>query len=548
MLNIKEAMKLPSMEKTKLVAGEKGIHNKIKWVTIVEVLEDIERIQEGEFLITTGFNLLESQKNLEIFHNLLRYRPLSGVAIYTSFYLDKIPNSFIEIAEKNHLPLIEIPTDINFSEITKEILEKIVNRQTKLLEQSQKIHHELTALILNDHNLTKVTERLAQLTKSNIYIFDPFYDIIYSYKEILHEIKYSQTTFTINQNSINISDYLLQNSNKASSEHNIFKSHCFTISPIIAKSTCFGWIVMIKPKATWQKLDDIAIERATSIYAMEFLKKQAVEETQLRIQSDLLDDIFNKNYVNEPSILDKGLKLNYDFSLPQSVLHLTFKQEKNHNIHIVNKLCRITEQLLQQRNKQYMIQTKFDSINILTNVNGKTVTEQQQYTMALAEELLTIWNSYYSKIPITIGIGQTYNQIRDLGKSAQEAQNATLLSKLINKSQNIIHYNDLGVYNLLLTMSQSGINLSHIYNEYIGGLLNREGNEIDLIQTLDMYFKHNQSIKNTSEELYIHRHTLRYRLNQIEQLTDLNLKKSDDLLKLQLGVMAFNLIGVIGKT
>src|SRR5690606_24823203 len=134
------------------------------------------------------------------------------------------------------------------------------------------------------------------------------------------------------------------------------------------------------------------------------------------------------------------------------------KQGKNQNIHIVNKICRITEQLLQQRNKQYMIQTKFDSINILTNVNGKTVTEQQQYTMALAEELLTIWNSYYSKIPITIGIGQTYNQIRDLGKSAQEAQNATLLSKLINKSQNIIHYNDLGVYNLLLTMSQNGFN------------------------------------------------------------------------------------------
>lgn len=163
-ITIHDALQLPIMEKTKLVAGHLGIENQIKWVTIVEILEDIERLQKGEFLITTGFKLMEDEARMEVFHHLLKSRLLSGVAIYTSFYMKEIPQSFINLANDHDLPLIEIPVDINFSEITKEILEQIVNKQTYLLEQSEKIHRELTTLILNDQSLTEVTKRLAQLT------------------------------------------------------------------------------------------------------------------------------------------------------------------------------------------------------------------------------------------------------------------------------------------------------------------------------------------------------------------------------------------------
>ena len=67
-ISIKDALQLPIMQKTRLVAGKRGIENQIKWVTIIEVLEDIERLQKGEFLITTGFKLIEDENRLESFH------------------------------------------------------------------------------------------------------------------------------------------------------------------------------------------------------------------------------------------------------------------------------------------------------------------------------------------------------------------------------------------------------------------------------------------------------------------------------------------------
>jgi len=539
-ISVKKALQLPIMKNTRLAAGHGGIENNIKWVTIVEVLEDIKRLEKGEFLVTTGFKLLEDEDRIEIFHDLLRSNFLSGVAIYTSFYMEHIPESFIELADANDLPLIEIPVDINFSEITKAILEQIVNSQMRLLEQSEKIHIELTNLILNDHSLHEVTDRLSQLTASKVIVYNEHFDIIHS-KDFFYENNSIETFFTnivINRHESELSAYLKLSSKKETKKVLHLDNHILTIYPIIAKRICFGWIVMAKPEENWQELNDIAIERASSIYAMEFLKKAAIEETKLRIQSNLLDDIFNKNDANKKFITDRAQKLNYDLSLNQAVFYLTFKEINSNKM---DRLYYITEQMLIQKNKQHIIQKKFNSIIFLTNIVGETKKNKYEHCISLANELQKEWRYHFSQSGMMIGIGKDYNQIDQLGKSANEAHYAVQLSDLIHPEANIVHYADLGMYDLLLEMKRNGMNLQSIYEENMTGLLKKSNKEIDLIETMAIYFKNNQSIQHTAEELFIHRHTLRYRLNQIEERTGLNMKSADDRLKLELSVMAYKL-------
>lgn len=546
-ITVKNAMKLPIMKNTKLKAGHAGVDNHIKWVTVIEVLEDIKRLQKGEFLITTGFKLLEDQERLEIFHDLLRSNFLSGVAIYTSFYMERIPDSFIALAEESGLPLIEIPEDINFSQITKAILEQIVNNQLYLLEQSDKIHRELTDLILNDQSLKEVTERLSQLTGSNIFIYNELYDIIHSHydpNENLN-IEVSYTNIMINQHETDLSPHLTSSLKNETKVVLRLDHYVLTIYPILARRTCFGWIVMIKPKDEWRKLNDMAIERASSIYAIEFLKKAAIEKTQIRIHSNILDDIFNKNYANEQIIKDRALKLNYDLTLSQAVFHLTFSNAKDTDSKIMDRLYYITEQLFIQKNKQHLIQIKYHSITCLTNVVGETTLDKYNHCVSLAKELMKVWNFHFPDISIIIGIGKDYDQISQIGKSANEAQYAIQLRDLITSKVNIVHYKDLGMYDLLLEMKQNGMNLKRFYEKSIHGLLKKSDKEIDLIETIQVYFKNNQSIQKTAEELFIHRHTLRYRLKQIEERTGLHLKSADDRLQLELSVMVYKLVRLL---
>lgn len=542
-ITVSEALKLPILEKAKLIAGHQGVTKQIKWVTIVEVLDDIERLQDGEFLITTGFNLTEEQERMEIFHNLFKAKSLSGVAIYTSFYLKEIPQSFIKLANKHALPLIEIPVDINFSEITKAILKKIVNKQSYMIEQSDLIHRQLTELILNDQSLAEVTKRLAQLTSSEIIVYDECYQIIFRNNEFVthSSIHISNSFITLHHKQIDISQYFIQSMNRETIESIFFENKVFIFCPIIAKKSCFGWIVMIKEEAEWQESDNFVIERATSIYAMEFLKQKAIEETKLRIQSNLIDDILNKKYINKKVVFEQGYKLNYDFTLQQAIFYFTFEDKLNINLQLIDRLYYMIERLFLQKKKQHIIQTKLHAIILLTNVHGETDEEHVHYSLSLAKEIKNEWDYYYPKNGLIIGIGKTYNDIDQLSNSASEAQYAALLHHLIDAENNIIHYTDLGMYDLLITMKEAGIDLSTVYVDIIEKLKAESEKEVDLIETLDVFFKHNQSIQRASEELFIHRHTLRYRLGQIEQRTGLHLKSNDDILKLQLGVMAYKL-------
>lgn len=59
-----------------------------------------------------------------------------------------------------------------------------------------------------------------------------------------------------------------------------------------------------------------------------------------------------------------------------------------------------------------------------------------------------------------------------------------------------------------------------------------------LMQTLSVYFDTGANASETADRLFLHRNSLLYRLERIQELTGLNLKESDARLALQLGLLA----------
>lgn len=68
-----------------------------------------------------------------------------------------------------------------------------------------------------------------------------------------------------------------------------------------------------------------------------------------------------------------------------------------------------------------------------------------------------------------------------------------------------------------------------------------------MLETLDVYLYNNQNIQTTAGDLFIHRHTLNYRLKQIETKTGLQLKSADDRMQIQLAIMAYKLLNHTGE-
>ena len=67
-------------------------------------------------------------------------------------------------------------------------------------------------------------------------------------------------------------------------------------------------------------------------------------------------------------------------------------------------------------------------------------------------------------------------------------------------------------------------------------------NDSNLTQVLQCYLNHNGSVKETADELYVHRNTVNYKLAKIRELTGMDLSSIDARIQLAIGLMLQNIL------
>ncbi|MGE6631628.1 PucR family transcriptional regulator [Bacillus sp. NPDC077027] len=543
---VKDALSLDIMKETTLIAGQSGLHREIQWVTIVEIIEDTSRLSEGELLVTTGFGLAENKQKLEQFAHLIRSCRLSAVAIYKDFYLKHIPDALITVANESGTPLIEIPAHLNFSDLTKAILEQIVNSQLHQLKYSAAIHRRLTHLNVSNKNVKQITDELAQLTSANIVVLDVFLNQTAAHLN-KNEVTYSPAEgFITDKETIHMNSLLKRAEEKGLLVYEHCGEYVLAACPVLAMGDVFGFIVSLKKKKEWLSLDAIAIEHAGAVYAIEWLKQKAVQDTQNQMQGHLLDDILQQQYTEESYVMEQATKLHYEMKGEQVVIYFQFQHQHTQlDHHMVQRLSQLLSSIYERRQIPFLLKARLDSIFVLTHAGQKAVQETEWYDAA--EECRKMWSYFFPIHPIVIGIGKAYDHMSLFAKSAKEAQYAARLLPLLKTDDSIIHYQHLGLYGMLLEMNEAGMNLHDFYVELLSPLLYTKKQGADLIHTLEVYLAHNENIQKSAGELFIHRHTLSYRLKQIETKTGCSLKSTDDRMKLQLSIMAYRLSGLLDQ-
>lgn len=91
-------------------------------------------------------------------------------------------------------------------------------------------------------------------------------------------------------------------------------------------------------------------------------------------------------------------------------------------------------------------------------------------------------------------------------------------------------YHDLGIFKLLIEIPEKV--LTSFYDEILGELCAYDNrHSAELLKTLDIYLE-NGNITHTAENLFTHRHTIRYRLAKIKELTGLDVENGKDRMTL----------------
>jgi purine catabolism regulator len=100
----------------------------------------------------------------------------------------------------------------------------------------------------------------------------------------------------------------------------------------------------------------------------------------------------------------------------------------------------------------------------------------------------------------------------------------------------VASYNDLGSFQLLLSL-QDDEALSSYCRGVLGPIEQAEGDYgEELVRSLDVFIEHNGHWEKAAAVLYCHRHTLRYRIRRIEQLTGRDFSNARDRIEFWLAL------------
>jgi sugar diacid utilization regulator len=119
-----------------------------------------------------------------------------------------------------------------------------------------------------------------------------------------------------------------------------------------------------------------------------------------------------------------------------------------------------------------------------------------------------------------------------------------------NTGPRVLAFDDTGAYRLLLSaMSEDPAELQRFYAETIEPLVAYdEQYETDLVATVEAFLDADGNVAGTAQRLFTHRHTVRYRLERVRELSGLDVASTDGREKLSLGLKAMRVLGIAARS
>lgn len=293
------------------------------------------------------------------------------------------------------------------------------------------------------------------------------------------------------------------------------------------------------PEEVIEKADDLSFPLFTIPWEIPIVEithdicNHIIRNTE-RIQSvhSLIENILFYDIVDPQTILNQGKYFGFDLNQAYRVFIVDIDDfavhihDKNLNEHAINELkneyLRMVNRTLELVYPNPLSMLISDSIIIFY---------PEQLRISLEELCMKILKNISSDFQLTasIGIGNVYKNIQDFKKSYEEAQKVLMIQKNTASKNSVQFYKNLGIYMILLEIKDHPA-LTNFYQQVLGKLCEYDDmNDSELIKTLEVYLNENQSIHHAAEKLFIHRNTLKYRLNKIESLCQCSLQDPTDI-------------------
>ena len=544
---VRKLLESEQFPKMKLLCGEKGLDLEVKGIRIIEI-EDMERYLTGGEILITSFQVYLSCSDREVeqhFEDLVK-SDISGFIVKKRKEYDPTGRrlSLLEKhCKKYEIPLVEISEDSYYWGIIRYVMIQVFDKDTARLKYFKITHDSFNTFILKNNGSSNTASDIIK-----------FLSIMIENPVVLY---YGDLNCMVSTNSDNskliLSDEIQPYKPNIITKFQYMKQMKGSCVQYVVKFAILSeveiYITITEENRELTELDYMAIENAIINLQYGFLSEFAQNEVKKTYQRDLIHNILN-GLLSSKEMTEAAAQLGMkesdtyrvvDFHTITKNVQRKYTKEQLHEVGvIVGELMYLLPDALIYRN--------MDQIVMIQQVDSNQTELEYQKEMEEVEDVIQRSILYRKKdTDFQIGIGKSVEGYQRLKESYQEASRAIKYIDIIrlvtgDKNKSVVHYSSLGFFQIFGEIDDV-TELERYIPETLKKLyLYDDEHKGELITTLQMYLRNNQSIKKTADAMFVHYRTISYRLEKIKQISGINFDNANEVLAVSNGLIIYKML------
>jgi purine catabolism regulator len=548
---VRDLLRLALPSGTAVVGGDAGLDRPVSWARAIHLDEaSIERLEPGELALVT----LPAQREAPhaVLARILQALIARGIAALA--VAGPVPPGAPALADAVALPLLAMPATARLADIEKSVIGVIVNRQAELEQRGVQIYRRLAQDTIENRGIEAIIETLSDITTKPVVVENAAGHLESYHSPPRWPMDREELAAALREPAVQRDWFpgqpLVSTSPPVLRRPLAAPGWARFVAPIVVSGTPVGYLSIVGREDDLDEIDRVAAGRAAAVCALEIAKRQAILEAEKRIRSDFLDDLFGGRFASEADLVSRGQLLGFDplrqyavvlFDLDTSSAYLEWMASHNEqqSTQLRQAFSRGLSDELGRISPGALLRLNSESAAVLYPVDGDGTVAG---VAARVEEIRRRVTTRLEGMSVSAAVGHLYPRVLDAPRAYREAEQALNIGMRLFGPNRTTAFDHLGIYRLLFHLHGTP-ELSSFYEETLEKIVQhdeRHGSE--LVPTLKAFFAAHGNLSRTAELLYLHRNTVSYRLQRVEELTGLRLDEEDDRFRLQLALKLRDLV------
>jgi len=535
----------------RLLAGEPGLEAPVRWVHISELEDPTPWMSGGELLLTTGLQL-DTPKRQRAFVDRLADHQLAGLGFGTGFSHRAVPDAIVAAAQERALPLVEVPYEVPFIAVTEAAFSRLVNEQYAVLRRAIAAHERLERIVLAERGLDAVVAALATLIGGTVLAYDARGSLL-----VRRAFRHELAEDALAELGAELATRARAGERQSFAPSVASLAGRALVLPVRASGArelgeteggapLQAWLVAVKDEDGFSELDRLTLHQAVTIVALELLRRRIAEDTERRLAGDVLNAIVSGDLVG-PELV-RRLE---PFGLAEQVGAIVLAAPRPGGAALGDAEAALATALRGEATQGLVARSEGLACALVSG-------SDEEELFALAERIGgRVARALDARVRLGAGRAVTGAQARRSFHEARCALEARALAALDGGGPDgngnghsanepvgatVATYRDLGSFQLLLALQDDDA-LRLFCDSILAPIEQSEGAYGgELMRSLEAFIEENGQWERAAKRLYCHRHTLRYRMRRVEELTGRSLANARDRIEFWLALRGRELV------